>query len=159
MKIRAMVSGGFDPLHVGHVELLKAAKGLCDELIVALNGDKWLMKKKGFVFMPWDHRRAILESIKYVDEVVRVTDLDDTVCDTLRIFRPHFFINSGDRVSGNVPEEKLCAELGIRSIWIGTKYQDVHSSKLISDATMAGEKESAEVSERPSPDDKSWASP
>ena len=69
MKI-IVVSGGFDPIHSGHIEYFKSARNLGDMLIVALNSDLWLEKKKGKFFMPYNERKAIVKSNKYVDKVI-----------------------------------------------------------------------------------------
>src|SRR3989344_1350939 len=69
-KIIVAVSGGFDPIHVGHIRMFEQAKNLGDELVVILNNDNWLKKKKGFVFIPQDERKEIIESIKRVDRVI-----------------------------------------------------------------------------------------
>ena len=73
MKV-IVVSGGFDPLHSGHISYFKDAKSYGDKLIVALNSDSWLENKKGKFFMPFSERQSIIESLKYVDEVI---DFDD----------------------------------------------------------------------------------
>ena len=75
MKI-IVVSGGFDPIHSGHIEYISSAKTYGEKLIVALNSDNWLIKKKGKFFMPFSERKKILENIKHVDEVI---DFDDDV--------------------------------------------------------------------------------
>ena len=64
------VSGGWDPVHIGHVRLFKEAKKLGDQLIVIVNNDNWLMKKKGYIFMPQKERKELIESLKPVDKVV-----------------------------------------------------------------------------------------
>ncbi len=115
-----VVSGGFDPIHIGHVRLIRAAAALGDELVVILNNDHWLMKKKGFVFMQQDQRKEILEAIMRVDRVV-LTDhrpecLDMSVCDALKEIRPHVFANGGDRFADNIPEAVLARELGIELV-------------------------------------------
>ncbi len=119
------VSGGFDPIHVGHVRMIREAAALGDELVVILNNDNWLKKKKGHAFMPEDQRREILEAIKGVTRVVLTShepDLADrSVCRELREIRPHVFAQGGDRDpkdaldpnSSQNPEARLCAELGI----------------------------------------------
>ena len=73
MKI-IVVSGGFDPIHSGHIEYLKSAKEYGDKLIVALNSDSWLEKKKGKPFMTFNERKSILEAIEYVNEVINFED-------------------------------------------------------------------------------------
>lgn len=113
----AMVSGGFDPLHVGHINLLYGARhyGL---VLVALNSDEWLLRKKGYVFMLWQHRAAILNTLAVVDRVVSVDDLDGTVCEAIKKHRPHFFCNGGDRKRENTsPEARLCNELRVERFY------------------------------------------
>lgn len=121
------VSGGFDPIHVGHVRMIQEAAALGDELIVILNNDNWLMKKKGYVFMPQDQRREIIEGLKGVTRVVFTShepnDKDRSVCRELREIKPHIFANGGDRKPDGdpVPEVLVCDELGIEMVYnVGT---------------------------------------
>lgn len=111
------VSGGFDPVHVGHTRLFEAAKRLGDYLVVILNNDNWLRAKKGFSFMLQEERKEILESLRAVDEVVLTNHpenpADMSVCEELRALKPHIFANGGDRKHGTIPEYALCDELGI----------------------------------------------
>ena len=81
MKL-AIVSGGFDPVHVGHIELFEKAKDMADDLCVIVNDDTFLERKKGKAFMPLSERLKIIESLKPVDMVVESADQDDTVCNT-----------------------------------------------------------------------------
>jgi cytidyltransferase-like protein len=117
------VSGGFDPIHVGHVRMIQEAAALGDELIVIINNDNWLMKKKGYVFMPQDQRREIIEGLKGVTQVVftghELDDEDRSVCRELRAIKPHVFANGGDRKPDGdpVPEVLVCDELGIEMIY------------------------------------------
>ena len=106
-----VVSGGFDPIHSGHIEYLKCAKDYGDKLIVALNSDNWLEKKKGKPFMPFLERKKILEAIQYVDEVIDFKDDKKGSCiDALQKIKKLypdnqiFFANGGDRNSKNIPE-------------------------------------------------------
>jgi D-beta-D-heptose 7-phosphate kinase/D-beta-D-heptose 1-phosphate adenosyltransferase len=112
-----MVSGGFDPVHIGHVRMFEEAKKLGDELIVVINNDNWLKFKKGFVFMPEQDRKEIIESFRDVDRVILTAHQPDTddisVCQELAMLRPHIFANGGDRKSDNIPEYALCEDLGI----------------------------------------------
>ena len=110
------VSGGFDPIHIGHVRMiLDAAK--FGRVIVIANSDEWLMRKKGYVFMPYEERQEILYAIKGVVDVVEAKDADDTVCESLRHINPHIFANGGDRGDRNTPEMDVCKELDIQMIW------------------------------------------
>ena len=83
MKI-AVVSGGFDPIHSGHIDYISEAKENADHLIVALNSDNWLSEKKGKPFMEFNERKKIIESIKYVDEVIDFDDSDGSCISALK---------------------------------------------------------------------------
>lgn len=121
MKKVVAVSGGFDPIHVGHVRMILEAKALGDELVVILNNDNWLKKKKGSAFMPEEQRKEIIEAIRGVDRVVLTKhipdDEDRSVCEALREIHPDIFANGGDRFSDNIPEAVLCRELGIETVF------------------------------------------
>lgn len=104
-----LVTGGFDPLHSGHLAYFKAAKKLGDKLVVGLNSDEWLTEKKGQPFMPFAERLAIISELECVDSVLSFDDSDGTACGA--IFKlmatttgEYVFANGGDRVDGNVPE-------------------------------------------------------
>lgn len=120
-KIIVAVSGGWDPIHIGHVRLFNESKKLGDELVVILNNDNWLTAKKGYVFMPEKERKEVIEGLRAVDKVVLTShiknDPDRSVCRELRKLRPDIFANGGDRVAGNIPEYALCAELGIKMVF------------------------------------------
>ncbi|MDO8571685.1 MAG: adenylyltransferase/cytidyltransferase family protein [bacterium] len=120
-EIIVAVSGGFDPIHIGHIRYIQEAKKLGDRLVVILNNDNWLMKKKGYVFMPQDERIEILKAMSGVDDVVLTEhefDAEDrSVCDALRTIRPHIFVNGGDRNQGNIPEIPTCEEIGCEMIF------------------------------------------
>jgi cytidyltransferase-like protein len=124
------VSGGFDPVHVGHVRMIKDAARLGDVIIIT-NSDAWLKRKKGYVFMPWDERQEILAEFKGVIDVIEAWDEDDTVCKTLERVKPDIFANGGDRKGNNTPEVELCQDLGIQLVWNigGDKIQS--SSELV----------------------------
>lgn len=127
------VSGGFDPIHEGHVAMIEEAAAY-GAVVVALNSDEWLMRKKGFVFMNWEARAKILRALRSVYNVFSIDDSDGTVCDALRIMRPDFFANGGDRVAENTPELKLCVELGIRPIFNIGGGKTNSSSELVKNA-------------------------
>lgn len=113
MKI-IIVSGGFDPLHSGHIEYFKAAKAIGDYLIVALNSDNWLKKKKGKFFMSFSERMAIIENLSMVDEVIDFQD-DDKGSATNALIKIQkiypddeiTFCNGGDRNAKNIPEMEV----------------------------------------------------
>ena len=114
------VSGGFDPIHVGHVRMIQAASKIGD-VVVILNSDDWLERKKGYKFMPWEERAEIIRAIHGVVNVVPVYDTDNTVCETLRHLKEDmnldYFANGGDRVLTNTPEMDLCKKIGIEMLW------------------------------------------
>jgi len=111
-----VISGGLDPIHVGHVKMIQAAAELGD-VIVVLNSDDWLRRKKGYVFMPFKERSYVLQQIKGVDAVSAVDDSDGTVCEALERLKPDMFGNGGDRTSENTPEASVCNKLNIEMIW------------------------------------------
>ncbi len=124
-----MVSGGFDPIHIGHLEMLEEAKKLGDKLIVVLNCDAWLIRKKGKYFMAQEDRAALIKSIEFVDDVfVLETDRDD-VGEAIEKIKPHIFANGGDRKNENdIPEAKICRELGVEMIFNVGKSGKIRSS-------------------------------
>jgi cytidyltransferase-like protein len=109
MKI-VVVTGGFDPIHSGHIAYLKAARELGDWLLVGINSDAWLERKKGRAFMPFEEREEILYNIKSVDVVRGFDDSDGSACDLLEWVKQQFpyaeiiFANGGDRTQDNIPE-------------------------------------------------------
>lgn len=125
-----MVSGGFDPVHAGHIRMIRHAAQFGDVIVVA-NSDNWLFRKKGFVFMEWERRVEILNAIKGVVLVDSVDDADDTVCEAIRRLKPTYFANGGDRGKSNTPEQAVCEELGIELLWgIGGEEKLDSSSEL-----------------------------
>ncbi|MDC0244856.1 adenylyltransferase/cytidyltransferase family protein [Pseudomonadota bacterium] len=114
MKKIVVVSGGFDPIHSGHIEYFKAAKLLGDKLIVAVNSDQWLIDKKGKFFMPFIERSNIIENLSVVDEVINFDDDEDSSCslglEKVKNLYPDdeiIFCNGGDRKEDNIPEMKV----------------------------------------------------
>ena len=103
-----IVSGGFDPIHSGHIEHFKEAKKLGDILIVGLNSDEWLTRKKGKPFLPLEERLAVVKSMRPVDSAVPFNDENDSSIDvikkTLVLFDDVLFANGGDRTQDNIPE-------------------------------------------------------
>ena len=111
MKI-VLVTGGFDPLHSGHISYFEAAKRLGNKLVVGLNSDAWLERKKGRAFMPFAERQRIIQSLHMVDMVIDFNDHDGTARDAIAKVRLHYpmkyvkviFANGGDRTANNIPE-------------------------------------------------------
>ena len=125
------VSGGFDPIHIGHVRMIQDAAKLGHVIVIA-NSDEWLVRKKGYAFMPYEERQEILYAIKGVVDVVEAKDDDNTVCESLRHLNPHIFANGGDRGDRNTPEMDVCKELGIQMVWgMGGNDKPQSSSWLI----------------------------
>ena len=116
MKTIVLVTGGFDPLHSGHIAYFKAARELGDELYVGLNSDEWLTRKKGRPFMPLQERLAIIQELSCVDQVISFDDSDDTACGAIyktmatSADRKIIFANGGDRTNTTTPEYKTYGE-------------------------------------------------
>ena len=125
-----MVSGGFDPIHIGHIRMIREAAQY-GQVIVVANSDAWLMRKKGYVFMPFEERAEILRSIKGVTRVEAVDDSDGTVCVALKRLKPTHFANGGDRTKKNTPEMKVCNKLKISMIWEMGGNDKVQSSSTL----------------------------
>ena len=126
-----MVSGGFDPVHIGHIRMIIEASEHGDVIVVA-NSDDWLFRKKGFVFMEFGERAEILASIKGVIKVSGVDDSDNTVCEAIHRLKPDYFANGGDRGRNNTPEQTLCDEIGVEMLWgIGGENKANSSSTLV----------------------------
>ena len=125
------VSGGFDPVHIGHIRMIRDAARYGDVLVI-INSDEWLMRKKGYVFMPWKERAEIMGNIKGVRLVTQVDDSDNTVCEALSRHKPDAFANGGDRKLENTPEMDLCDHIGIQLMWaIGGNTKPQSSSWLV----------------------------
>ena len=144
-KIKVAVSGGFDPVHVGHLRMFQEAKKLGDHLTVILNSDKFLNEKKQYNFMSFQERKEIILGFDCVDEVIKSIDSDHTVCKTLLSLAKkkgiNIFANGGDRKNENdLPEKEICLENNIQMIF-GIGGQKVQSSsKLIEPFLLPKEK-------------------
>ena len=138
MTIVTLVSGGFDPLHSGHLEYFKEAKKLGDALCVCVNSDDWLTRKKGKPFMPIEERMAILKELKTPNLVIEFNDKDDSACDAiemaLQVYDRVIFANGGDRHTGEVPESVVCKKHGIEMV-------DGLGDKIRSSSDLTGLKE------------------
>jgi len=140
IKIIIILSGGFDPIHKGHIRMFKAAKNFPAEVIVGLNSDSWLTRKKGKPFIDFDERKEILESIRFIDSVCSFDDNDDSACELIKSVIKEkeqvenlkiYFGNGGDRNKKNSPEVDYCSKNNIDILWGlgGEKIQS--SSNLI----------------------------
>lgn len=109
-KTTVLITGGFDPIHSGHISYIQAAKALGDRLVIGANSDAWLSGKKGKYFLPFTERKIILENIKNVDLVIDFNDGDGSAKDAIkkvRTFYPYdkiIFASGGDRTQDNIPE-------------------------------------------------------
>ena len=136
-KKTAIVSGYFDPLHIGHIEYFKLAKELADELVVIVNNREQCLLKKSDEFMDERDRLEIVYHLDMVDEVLISTDKDKSVCKSLEMiaqFKPYndlVFCNGGDRDASNSPEVKVCSKLGI-------EFQQGLGKKIRSSSEMTG---------------------
>jgi len=136
-----VLSGGFDPVHKGHLRMFREASWLGHHVVVGLNSDEWLTRKKGQPFMKFEERKEILEGFKYVNQVIPFEDKDNSACDLIR--RVHdiydgdefeydyedighggmvgyyeiYFANGGDRTTDNTPEMDVCKNLGVTMLW------------------------------------------
>ncbi|MFH1326450.1 MAG: adenylyltransferase/cytidyltransferase family protein [Candidatus Falkowbacteria bacterium] len=131
-EIVVAVSGGFDPIHIGHLRMFQDAKKLGNKLVVILNCDQWLIRKKGNYFMPVAERAEIIKGFSCVDDVyIHESDSND-VCDALQKIKPNIFANGGDRKNDNdVPETEVCKKFNIKTVYNigGSKIQS--SSELV----------------------------
>ena len=137
MKI-IITSGYFDPLHVGHIELLKLAKAFGDKLVVILNSDEQCILKKGKPFMPQEERRIIVESLKFVDEVLLSVDKDKTCIESIKAIAKKYkgneiiYAKGGDRFAHEIPETPVCKEFGVKIVdGLGEKIQSSSNLKGI----------------------------
>ena len=114
MKSIVLVTGGFDPLHSGHIAFFKAAKKLGDKLVVGLNSDDWLTRKKGRPFMPFQERCEVIKNLSMVDDIISFDDKDDTACHAIFYMMSTtghdteiIFANGGDRTNKSTPEYEM----------------------------------------------------
>lgn len=118
MKTIVIGSGGFDPLHSGHIAYFAEAKALGDHLVIALNSDAWLAKKKGRAFMSWNERAAVIKALEAVDDVIAFDDGDPegSAMDAVRKIQAQYpdakiiFAKGGDRTADNIPEIRYVDE-------------------------------------------------
>ena len=145
-KIIVAVSGGFDPLHIGHLRLFEEAKKLGDELVVILNNDNWLKKKKGYVFMSQNERKEIIKSLIWVDKVIISRHPKDpkdmSVNRELKILKPHIFANGGDRKEDNVPEVEVCRKINCQMVFNVGRGGKIQSSSWLLEKFLKNVKES-----------------
>jgi len=143
MNTIVLVTGGFDPLHSGHIAYFNAAKDLGDYLVVGVNSDEWLERKKGRAFMPWNERAAIIEALGCVDQVIEFDDSNDSATEAIKYVLNFWksgekiiFANGGDRTEGNmlemlaVTDPRLSFKFGVggedkknSSSWILTEWK------------------------------------
>ena len=141
------VAGAFDPLHHGHLDHIRKAKALGDWLIAIVNPDEDLVRKKGYVLLPLEHRVEILKALRWVDEVIVAIDGDGTVAKTLEMIKQStnselVFAKGGDRTPDNMPQNEVrtCERLGIKVIYgVGDKLAS--SQELVSSLLRQQKKE------------------
>jgi glycerol-3-phosphate cytidylyltransferase-like family protein len=109
-----LLGGGCDPVVMGHIKLIEDAAQY-GKVIWALNSDAWLKKKKGYVFMQWEERHMVLKSIRGIHDVIKVDDEDGSINKAVELIKPDFFGHGG--VEYDIPEKKLCDELGVKMVW------------------------------------------
>jgi D-beta-D-heptose 7-phosphate kinase/D-beta-D-heptose 1-phosphate adenosyltransferase len=146
-KTIVLITGGFDPIHSGHISYIEAAKKLGDILVVGVNSDEWLVRKKGKAFLPSLERTTIIRAMRAVDFVITFDDKDDTAKNAIQMVRQSYpqskiiFANGGDRTKDNIPEMEFVDSnlefvFGVggedkknSSSWILKKWEIVNSVK------------------------------
>lgn len=142
-EIVVAVSGGFDPIHIGHIRMFEEAKALGDKLVVILNNDNWFSIKGRTLFMPEKERKKIIESLKPVDRVILSkhkfskkkydkSTIEYSVCRELEELKPDIFANGGDRFKTDVPEVGVCKKIGCKMVFnVGSSGKVQSSSWLL----------------------------
>ena len=132
-----LISGGFDPIHSGHIALIDEASQH-GEIVVLLNSDNWLKNKKGKFFLPYNERKIIIGAIKNVIDVIEFNDNDKTCLEGIKSAlkkypnKQIFFANGGDRSDKNTPEKEFCNKNQINTLWgIGGSYKKNSSSWIL----------------------------
>ena len=132
-----LISGGFDPIHSGHIALIDEASQH-GEIVVLLNSDNWLKNKKGKFFLPYNERKIIIGAIKNVIDVIEFNDNDKTCLEGIKSAlkkypnKKIFFANGGDRSGKNTPEKEFCNKNKITTLWgIGGSYKKNSSSWIL----------------------------
>ncbi len=140
MSTYYIVSGGFDPLHEGHIEMIKASAENSDGVILLLNSDDWLCRKKGKNFMSFKTRASVCGYLKNVIDVIAFDDSDNSASDGIRKVREKYpndvlvFANGGDRTKSNIPEGPVCEELGVvLAFGVGGENKANSSSWILND--------------------------
>ena len=133
---KVAVSGYFNPLHIGHIRLLKEAKELGDYLVVILNNDQQVKLKGSVPFMKIEDIKEIVESLKYVDEVFISIDKDKSISQSLAQVKPDIFANGGDRHQEEIPEAKVCQAYNIKMVDNVGGQKIRSSSSLIKEASQ-----------------------
>ena len=129
-----LVTGGFDPIHSGHLAYFKAAKELGDKLVVGINSDEWLTRKKGRPFMPFEERAEIIKGLSIVDQIISFDDSDDTACGAIyKTLATHgniklIFANGGDRTDTNIPEMATYGDMHYCDFVFGVGGEDKKNS-------------------------------
>jgi len=137
MKTIVLVTGGFDPIHSGHIAYFNAAKALGDFLVVGINSDEWLTRKKGKPFLTWDERESVISNLRMVDLVLHFDDTDNSAKDAIIKVRKLFttkhiiFANGGDRTKDNIPEMSIKDDNLTFKFAVGGDYKKNSSSWIL----------------------------